>query len=58
MKKRCHQCGGKFGLVRWTRFRIGHIIQYCSKKCEREHDQQIEAQCRAAQFRNWISTKA
>jgi len=56
MTKRCHQCGGKFGLVRWTRFRIGQIIQYCSKKCEREHDQQIAAQCHETRSRYWIST--
>jgi hypothetical protein len=56
MSERCHYCGGKFGLVRWTRFRIGQIIQYRSKQCEREHDRELQAQCDASRSRYWITT--
>jgi hypothetical protein len=42
--------------VRWTRFRIGRIIQYCSKQCEREHDRELQAQCDASRYRYRITT--
>ena len=35
--KRCAHCGGKFGLIRRMAYRLGSIIQFCSKKCERDY---------------------
>ncbi len=39
--KRCSQCGGKFGLVRYTFFRD----QFCSKKCLQAYKLDLDMKC-------------
>jgi hypothetical protein len=54
--KRCINCGGKFGLVRYTAYRaFGGILQFCKKSCERAHYEKMR---RDARYIGWLNTKS
>jgi ribosomal protein L24E len=50
--KHCSHCGGRFGLVRYTAYRLGAIIQFCRKKCERDYYAKLHAQ--SVQHARWL----
>jgi hypothetical protein len=53
--KRCSECGGKFGLIRYTAYRLlGGILQFCKKSCERAHYDRVR---RDAHYISWLYTK-
>jgi hypothetical protein len=41
MPLRCHQCRGKFGLVRRRRLTFSGYLHFCSKKCLNAHKGQM-----------------
>ena len=44
--RRCHNCTGRFGMVRWYTFQlIGGTLQFCSSFCKAEHARKQEAEC-------------
>jgi hypothetical protein len=52
--KRCSHCGSKFGLVRYTAYRVfGGILQFCRKKCERAYYERLRKE---AQYFCWLYT--
>ena len=48
--KRCHHCGGKFGLVR----RSYALKQFCSSKCVDRHLKELEGKVIAAR-KLWLA---
>ena len=46
--KRCSQCNGRFGLIRYTR----GLKHFCSKRCVRKH--KSDADNRTSRIKDWM----
>jgi hypothetical protein len=51
--KRCADCRGRFGLIRYTAYRaFGSIIQFCCKKCERAYFDKRRKEAQSSRYRD------
>jgi hypothetical protein len=57
MPLRCHQCGGKFGLVRRTHLTFSGYLHFCTKKCLNAHKGQIR-KAPAKRFLRWLPCRS
>ena len=58
MPLRCHQCRGKFGLVRRTHLTLSGYLHFCNEKCLNAHKGQIRKAPAKQRFLRWLPRRS
>jgi hypothetical protein len=52
---RCHQCCGKFGLVRHQLLTFSGYLHFCCKKCLNAYESEIRKKVAKQRILGWLS---
>jgi hypothetical protein len=52
---RCHQCGGRFGLIRHQLLTFSGYLQFCSKGCLKAYASEIRKKVAKRRILGWLS---
>jgi hypothetical protein len=55
---RCHNCGGRFGLIHHKILTFNGYLRFCTKECKRAYEKRIVMRCDAANSSGGFTQKA